>query len=327
MAKTQSSHQLGENRAPSTAVAVIPEQPAGAAGRTAPAQPARARGPAQPAGQAVRPGGQPGGQQGGQPGQRPLNQLLARALEFHRTGRYREAEPIYRAVLERAPKRVGALINFSSLLRATGRGPQAREMAERAVEAGPDNALAHFTLGATLRQLRRDKEAIESYEKAVALDPSMTKAWVNLAVSSERFDRKRSVEAQEKVLAAEPDNLVALNMKLKNGLQECDFDAAECGPGACWPSSTATWTRWGNGGSWPTLPIAPCSCRCPRRCCCAPRAGSTASSQVTGRGRAAGALAAAQSRRRDAAHPHRLYDAQFHRPSGRPCDAEAVPAA
>jgi protein O-GlcNAc transferase len=200
-----------------------------------PAQPARSRGPGQPAGQVARgprgpngqPGGQPGGQRGGPPGQRPLNQLLARALEFHRNGRYREAEPIYRAVLERAPKRVGALINFSSLLRATGRGPQAREMAERAVEAGPDNALAHFTLGATLRQLRRDKEAIESYEKAVALDPAMTKAWVNLAVSSERFDRKRSVEAQEKVLAAEPDNLVALNMKLKNGLQECDFDAAE----------------------------------------------------------------------------------------------------
>ncbi len=29
MAKPQSSHQLGENRAPSTAAAVIPDQPAG----------------------------------------------------------------------------------------------------------------------------------------------------------------------------------------------------------------------------------------------------------------------------------------------------------
>ncbi len=153
--------------------------------------------------------------------------MLNRALALHRAGRLREAEPIYRAVLERAPKRVGALINFSSLLRATGRVPQAREMADRAVEAGPENALAHFTLGTTLRQLRRDKEAVESYEKAVALDPTMVKAWVNLAVSCERFDRKRSLEAQNKVLEVEPDNLVALNMKLKNGLQECDFDESE----------------------------------------------------------------------------------------------------
>ena len=160
-------------------------------------------------------------------GPRPLNQMLAKALQLHRAGRYREAEPLYRTIVERAPKRVGALINFSSLLRATGRLPQAREMAERAVAVGPDNALAHFTLGATLRQMRRDKEAIVAYEKAVELDPGMIKAWVNLAVSAERFDRKRSREAQEMVLAAEPENLVALNMKLKTGLQECDFEESE----------------------------------------------------------------------------------------------------
>jgi protein O-GlcNAc transferase len=214
MANPPTPHQIGLNRAPSTATAAEPAEVA---------QPVRAPiGPRQsPAGHQVhagadRPGGPP-----------PLAQLLNRALALHRAGRLREAEPIYRAVLERAPKRVGALINFSSLLRATGRAPQAREMAERAVAAAPNDALAHFTLGATLRQLRRDKEAVASYEKAVELDPGMIKAWVNLAVSCERFDRRRSGEAQDKVLAAEPDNLVALNMKLKTGLQDCDFDASE----------------------------------------------------------------------------------------------------
>src|SRR5258706_7256205 len=153
--------------------------------------------------------------------------MLSRALQAHKAGRLKEAEQLYRTVVERAPKRVGALINYSTLLRATGRVPQAREMAERAVAAAPDNALAHFTLGATLRQMRRDKEAVASYEKAVELDPGMIKAWVNLAVSAERFDRNRSAEAQAKVLEAEPDNLVALNMKLKTGLQVCDFEESE----------------------------------------------------------------------------------------------------
>ncbi len=114
-------------------------------------------------------------------------------------------------------------------------------MAERAVEAGPDNALAHFTLGTTLRQLRRDKEAIESYEKAVALDPAMTKAWVNLAVSSERFDRKRSVEAQEKVLAAgarQPRRAQHEAEKRPTGLRLRRVGKVE--PSACWTSSTAT---------------------------------------------------------------------------------------
>ncbi len=243
MANPETPIQMGLNRAPSTADA---GEPTGAP----PPLPRPAGGPRQGQGGAGQAGGRQGqgqgrqgvqaqgnrGQGGGQRaanqgapqgGPRPIGQVLQQALQLHRAGRLREAEPLYRAVLERAPKRVPALINFSSLLRATGRGPQAREMAERAVEAAPNDALAHFTLGATLRQLRRDKEAVESYEKAVALDPTMTKAWVNLAVSCERFDRKRSGEAQDKVLAAEPDNLVALNMKLKTGLQDCDFDESE----------------------------------------------------------------------------------------------------
>ena len=156
-----------------------------------------------------------------------MAQVLARALQLHRNGRNQEAESLYRAVLARAPRQAVALINYSSLLRATGRLPQAREMAERAVAAHPKDALAHFALGATLRQMRRDKDAMASYEKAVELDPRMIKAWVNLAVAAERIDHKRSREAQEKVLAAEPENLVALNMKLKTGLQECNFEESE----------------------------------------------------------------------------------------------------
>src|SRR5437660_965199 len=81
--------------------------------------------------------------------------------------------------------------------------PESREMAERAVAADPQDPMTFFSLGAALRQLRRDKEAIDAYEKAVALDPGMLRAWINLAVSTERIDRARSLEAQAKVLEAE----------------------------------------------------------------------------------------------------------------------------
>ena len=87
--------------------------------------------------------------------------------------------------------------------------------------------MTFFSLGAALRQLRRDQEAIEAYEKAVALDPGMLRAWINLAVSTERLDRARSLEAQAKVLEAEPENLVALNLLIKFHLQDCDFEACE----------------------------------------------------------------------------------------------------
>ncbi|HEY2111755.1 MAG TPA: tetratricopeptide repeat protein, partial [Dongiaceae bacterium] len=159
---------------------------------------------------------------------RQLNQTtMALALRHHLAGRLRQAEPLYRAVLRRAPAHSAALINLSALLRVSGRLPESREMAERAVAADPQDPMTHFSLGAALRQLRRDKEAIEAYEKAVALDPGMLRAWINLAVSTERLDRARSLEAQAKVLEAEPENLVALNLLIKFHLQDCDFEACE----------------------------------------------------------------------------------------------------
>ena len=62
---------------------------------------------------------------------------MALALRHHLAGRLRQAEPLYRAVLRRAPAHSAALINLSALLRVSGRLPESREMAERAVAADP----------------------------------------------------------------------------------------------------------------------------------------------------------------------------------------------
>ncbi|HEX4571471.1 MAG TPA: tetratricopeptide repeat protein [Dongiaceae bacterium] len=177
-----------------------------------------------PAGPTAAPGAPPSPQQA----LRQLNQTtMAMALRHHLAGRLRQAEPLYRAILRRTPRHTAALINLSALLRVSGRLPEAREIAERSVASNPNDPMTYFGLGAALRQLRRDRESIAAYEKAVELDPTLVKAWINLAVSTERLDRARSLEAQAKVLAVEPENLVALNLQLKFHLQDCDFNACE----------------------------------------------------------------------------------------------------
>lgn len=226
---------------PSTAAvpAEAPAPPARRAPAPRPAQPQLAVGPGSnpstamaadlvPAAPPQAGMAQPGAPVTPQQALRQLNQTtMALALRHHLAGRLRQAEPLYRTILRRSPRHVAALINLSALLRASGRLPEAREIAERSVAAGPTDPMTYFGLGAALRQLRRDKEAIEAYEKAVALDPNLLKGWINLAVSTERLDRARSLEAQARVLAAEPENLVALNLQLKFHLQDCDFDAWE----------------------------------------------------------------------------------------------------
>ncbi len=154
-------------------------------------------------------------------------QLLKRALEKHRLGRLAEAEALYLAFLKREPRHVHGLLSYATLLRMLGRFADSLAQAERAVAAAPGDAGAQFGLGVALRQLRRDREAAEAYEKALAIDPAMSKAWVNLAVSTDKLDRQRSLEAQERALALDPDNPIALNMRLKYALLACDFDASE----------------------------------------------------------------------------------------------------
>ena len=287
MAKSQSTHELSDNRAPSTAAAVVPDQPAGSPVRVTPVQPAgpqgRQGGPAQGRrgqggpGQAGPGQGAPG--QGGQPQQavqRQIAQSLTRALQLHREGRYREAEPIYRAVLERAPKRVGALINFSSLLRATGRVPQAREIAERAVEAGPGQRAGPFHAGhdpapAAPRQgsdriLREGGRPRPDHDQGLgqpcrllgALQPRPLGRGAGKSAGRRAGQPRRPQHQAEERAAG-----VRLRRLRRNG------------PSACSMSSSATWTRWASGASWQTSPIAPCSCRCPRRCCCAAPGAST----------------------------------------------------
>jgi len=156
-----------------------------------------------------------------------VDRWMNQAMRLQHAGRAAEAEALYLRVIEREPRRAPALVNLSTILRSAGRGPEAREMAERATAADPRNAAAYFALGAALRHLRRDKEAMDAYEKAVEIDPAMARAWVNLAVSAERLDRNRSIQAQQRVLETDPDNLVILNMQLKFKLQECDFDECE----------------------------------------------------------------------------------------------------
>jgi len=154
-------------------------------------------------------------------------QMFKRAMEAQQLGRLGEAENLYSAALKREPNHVPALLNLATLLSILGRVAESHAVAERAVAAAPRDAMTHFALGVSLRRQRRDREAMVAYEKALAIDPGLIKAWTNLTVSAERLDRARSIRALDKVLAMDPDNPIALNVRLKYKLQECDFESSE----------------------------------------------------------------------------------------------------
>jgi Flp pilus assembly protein TadD len=113
----------------------------------------------------------------------PLVELLAEepvfpelAVEAGRRalqqGRYREAEGLFRAALERAPGRTDAWDGLARTQLAFGRVERAEAAYASAVAADPDYALGHFNLGIARIQRRDLAGGILALQRSAALEPT-----------------------------------------------------------------------------------------------------------------------------------------------------------
>ena len=88
--------------------------------------------------------------------------LLARALQLHKAGLFREAKAAYRELLELAPNQFIALHLLGALESEAKNYQQAQVLLSRAVALDPRSAEAHMSLGVALNGLKRHSEARES---------------------------------------------------------------------------------------------------------------------------------------------------------------------
>lgn len=95
-------------------------------------------------------------------------QIFARAQALHRLGQLREAEPLYRAVLELAPTDGFANHRLGMLLLQSNRADEAEPVLRRSVAAPQTAAEAMAHLGLALHQLGRFEEALDCLERADA---------------------------------------------------------------------------------------------------------------------------------------------------------------
>jgi tetratricopeptide (TPR) repeat protein len=98
------------------------------------------------------------------------------AVAFHRQGRVREAEPLYRAVLEMEPRHFDSLYSLG-LIRLQQNGfEDAAKLFRRAVKVKKASAEAHYCCALALAGLGRLAEAIRRYENAL-LDDARARAF------------------------------------------------------------------------------------------------------------------------------------------------------
>lgn len=96
-----------------------------------------------------------------------IEELLKKAVELARSGRFEEVKPIYEKLLAYEIPEV--YNNLGNIYRREGLLARAVEMYRKAILQNPKFALAYFNMGCTFMELERYSEAIMFLEKAEAL--------------------------------------------------------------------------------------------------------------------------------------------------------------
>lgn len=141
-----------------------------------------------------------------------IDESLQSAVQHHTSGRFPEAETIYKQVLKADPNQPVALHLLGVLAHQFGHSDAAVELISKALTINPEYVEAHNNIGLALQALGRLDEAIESFCKAVVLKPDYSEAFGNLGVSLQsqgKFDQ--AIDNYRKAIDINPDYFKAHN--------------------------------------------------------------------------------------------------------------------
>jgi tetratricopeptide (TPR) repeat protein len=141
-----------------------------------------------------------------------VKNLFATALEFHRQGRLKEAETLYRQIVQRVPDHFDALYWLGLIHLGRGDAETGIVFLSQALRSRPDSADALIYLGHALNMQRHYEEALASFDKALAIKPNLPVALNNRGLALHGLERfEQAIASFDKALALDPAFADALN--------------------------------------------------------------------------------------------------------------------
>jgi Flp pilus assembly protein TadD len=142
-----------------------------------------------------------------------LQDALRLAMDHHSAGRLRDAESIYRQILQQQPNEPSTLHLLGVLAIQAGRADAAAPLIERAIELQPNEPLFHSNLAEAYRRTKRPELAEKAARRAIELKPALGAAHANLGVALMDLNRRgEAIEALHDAIAHEPANADAMAM-------------------------------------------------------------------------------------------------------------------
>ncbi len=137
--------------------------------------------------------------------------LFPIAVERHQKGDFREAERLYRAVVQRDPRHDEALNLLGALTVQTGRPEEAADLISRAIQINGKKPEFHYNMGLAQLALNDRDAAIECFRRAVALRPDYAEALINLGNLFLKIDNEEAEECFRSAVKLVPENPVIHN--------------------------------------------------------------------------------------------------------------------
>ncbi|MCU0537196.1 MAG: tetratricopeptide repeat protein [Hydrococcus sp. Prado102] len=150
-----------------------------------------------------------------------LQSLVESAVEKQQLGQLKEAESIYKLIVEILPdieteteqdslenqdNKIAIIVNLGTVLRQQGKLEEAAQTYRQAIALDPNCAEAYNNLGSTLDSQGKFKEAIAAYENAISIKPDSAGVYNNLGNAlQEQNDLENAIAAYENAIAINPD--------------------------------------------------------------------------------------------------------------------------
>jgi Flp pilus assembly protein TadD len=112
-----------------------------------------------------------------------VSEVFALAWKHHQAGGFREAEQLYRQVLQVKPLHVDSWCFLGAVCEAQGKLAEAETSYRQAVKLAPPFATAHNCLGVLLAKQGRRAEAVTSFREALRYEPRDPETHYNLGLA------------------------------------------------------------------------------------------------------------------------------------------------
>ena len=107
------------------------------------------------------------------------DKLYQRALSLHHEGKLKEAESLYKTLLDFFPQQVEVITPLATLLLQMGRHQEGVAQLKKSLSINPRQPGALYNLGVELQKQGLLEEALNCYQQALQLEPQNINAWLN----------------------------------------------------------------------------------------------------------------------------------------------------